>query len=95
MNDEILDRLLNARKFEPANDNLAYRIITKAKNRSWMNDQVSIWDLVKGFLSPKQAFAMAIALIVGLYVGGMLTQSATADSEYQVSSFLEINGDPL
>ncbi len=93
--DTELESLLNSRGVEPASNNLAYRIITKAKNRQIDKENNSnIWDVIRDFLMPKPIFAMAMALLLGLYLGGMLSQRDVADSQesYQVSTFLYDGG---
>lgn len=97
ISDTELEKLLNTRMFEAANDNLAYKIITRAKNRRYAQDESysSFFDLIKEFLLPKQAFAMAVALLIGLYLGQQFFQTnitTTLNEEYQVSSFLDYNG---
>lgn len=90
-----LENLLNLRGFVPASNNLAYRIITKAKNCQIDKENNSnIWDIIKDFLLPKPIFAMAMALLLGLYLGGMLNESDITDSQesYQVSTFLYDSG---
>lgn len=69
---EKLDRLLHARRVEPASSDLAQRIILRAREIP-QNPSVSLWqglrDLCLEFHLPKPAYVLASALVFGLVIG--------------------------
>jgi hypothetical protein len=92
--DEKLDRMLRARRIEPASTDLAQRIILKARQTP-RTQAPSFWqslrDLFGEFHLPKPAYVLAGALVVGLVIGFSApqdTQLATDDGGVSIQSFL-------
>jgi hypothetical protein len=70
--DEKLDRLLHARRVEPASGDLAQRIILRARQTA-QNPSLSLWQWLREicleFHLPKPAYVLASALVFGLVIG--------------------------
>lgn len=99
--DEKLDVLLHARKIEPANSDLAQRIILKAQSLP-QNKAVSLWQLVKQicaeFHLPKPAYVVASALIIGMAIGYSAPQTSNVDNDDDlagIQNILSIDEAPL
>lgn len=87
ISDKELENLLNSREFEPASKNLAYKIITKARNKKYAQEEnLPIWDILKELFLPKQLIPLMMALMLGLYLGGVFSINISED-EYQISNF--------
>jgi hypothetical protein len=89
--DEKLDRMLHARRIEPASGDLAERIILKARQTPqapsfWQ----SVRDLFGEFHLPQPAYVLAGALMVGLIIGFSAPQDTplALDDGASIQSFL-------
>ena len=91
--DEKLDNLLRSRRVEPANPDLAQRIIFKARQRP-QNRSVSLWQWMHQFCAelnlPTPAYVLAGALILGTVIGFSLPPNRDSngyDSNSSIQSF--------
>jgi hypothetical protein len=85
--DEKLDRMLHARRIEPASGDLAERIILKARQTP---QAPSFWQSVREFHLPQPAYVLAGALMVGLIIGFSAPQDTplALDDGASIQSFL-------
>ena len=98
--DENLDAMLRARRFEPAGRDLAQRIILKAQSLP-QNQTLPLipWlrQLFAEFHLPKPAYVVVSALVLGMIVG-FSTPNKTASKDEDsasVQSFLYADEVPL
>lgn len=98
--DENLDTMLRARRIEPADRDLAQRIILKAQKLP-QNQKLPVlqWlrQLFAEFHLPKPAYVVASALVLGIMVGLGTPDSITSkdDESASVQSFLYADEVPL
>jgi hypothetical protein len=98
--DERLDAMLRARRIEPANPDLAERIVQKAQGIA-QNRPISFmgwWrQLFADFHLPRPAYVFACTLILGFVIGFYLPVNITKDQPdtIPVQSFLYADEDVL
>ena len=98
--DENLDAMLRARRFEPAGRDLAQRIILKAQTRP-QNQTLPLipWlrQLFAEFHLPKPAYVVVSALVLGMIVGFSTPNKPASKDEdsASVQSFLYADEVPL
>lgn len=89
--DEKLDEILRSRRFEPANPDLARRIILKAQAMP-QNKTVPLWQWIRQvcteFHLPKPAYILASALIFGVVIGFSTPPDISPATDDNVQSFL-------
>jgi hypothetical protein len=92
--EEKLNRLLRARRLEPASPDLAQRIILRAQQLP-QNQNMPLWqwirDLFAEFHLPKPAYVLASSLILGMVIGFNApeeTNQSSDDSGAVIQSFL-------
>lgn len=82
--DQKIDRLLRARRVEPASGDLPQRIIMKARGLP-QTPYLSLWDslrqLFAEFHLPKPAYVLAGALALGMVIGFSAPQQSTLVAE--------------
>ncbi|GEM_PF-675019 len=70
--EEKLDRLLRARRVDPAGPDLAQRIVLRARQTP-QNPSLSLWQWLRELCLelhlPKPAYVLASALVFGLVIG--------------------------
>ena len=92
--DEKLETLLRSRRLDPADPDLAQRIILKARQMP-QTKTAPIWqsvrDLFGEFHLPKPAYVLTSALVLGIVIGFSVpseTNPAAEDASASIQSFL-------
>jgi hypothetical protein len=99
--EQKLEAMLQARRFEPANPDLAERIIRQAQQMP-QNQTVALTQWVRGlfaeFRLPRPAYVLVSTLIFGFVVGFTIPQYTTTAEDtdsISVQSFLYADEDVL
>ncbi len=82
--DQKLDTLLQARRVEPSNRDLAQRIILQAQLLP-QNNAVPLWqwlgELFREFHLPKPAYVLTSALLLGMVIGFSTPQDTSQGAD--------------
>lgn len=93
--DMKLDEMLQQLAIEPPASNLAERIIAATRPITKATRSGSVWDVLAELLLPKPAFALAVALLMGVVVGVEATTLDMPTTDANGENFLSYEGDIL
>jgi hypothetical protein len=93
--DHKLEKILHSRRVEPANSDLAERIILKAQGLPQLQN-LSLWQAVRQLFAefhlPKPGYVLASALVLGMMLGfstapenGQLSDASSASAQSYIA----------